>query len=94
MAATHATGWAAAGDAVTHVLGTGSSRAAGLAAEIGAEIAGSLDELLAGVDVVDICSPTDTHLGYIRAAAASKTAIVCEKPLGRNYSEARQAVTV
>jgi predicted dehydrogenase len=94
MAATHATGWLAAGDAVTHVLGTGSSRAEYLAAELGAQVATGYNEMLTAVDVVDICSPTDTHLDYIRIAAANKTAIVCEKPLGRTPAEAREAVAI
>lgn len=94
MAATHADGWAAAGDRVTHVLGTGSSRATTLAADLGAEVAGDLEALLSAVDVVDICSPTDTHLDYIRAAAESGTAIVCEKPLGRTAAAANEAVAI
>jgi predicted dehydrogenase len=94
MAATHAAGWIAAGDQITHVLGTGSSRAAALAGQLGSVVAGSLDEMLAAVDVVDVCSPTDTHLDYIRIAAENGTAIVCEKPLGRTTAEALEAVTV
>ena len=94
MAVTHAGGWAAAGDRVTHVLGTGSTRAAELANELGATVAGDYNELLAQVDVVDICSPTDTHLDYIRGAAARGIPIVCEKPLGRTGAEAAEAVSV
>lgn len=94
MAATHAAGWSAAGDRVTHVLGSGSSRAATLADQLGAEVSPGYEELLAAVGVVDICSPTDTHLGYIRAAAGQSIPIVCEKPLGRTPAEAREAVAV
>lgn len=94
MAATHAAGWVAAGDRVTHVLGTGSTRATALAGDLGATVADSYDELLTAVDVVDICSPTDTHLEYIRAAAARNVPIVCEKPLGRTPVEAAEAVAI
>ena len=83
MAATHASGWAAAGDSVSHVLGTGSSRAEALAADLGAAVAADYEALLEAVDVVDICSPTDTHIDYIKAAAERRVPIVCEKPLGR-----------
>jgi predicted dehydrogenase len=94
MAATHATGWIAAGDQITQVLGSGSSRAAALAEELAADVADSLDELLSAVDVVDICSPTDTHLACIRAAAERNIPIVCEKPLGRTRDDAREAVAI
>ena len=94
MAATHAGGWHAAGDRVTHVLGSGSSRAAALATELGAAVAVGYDDLLAAVDVVDICSPTDTPLEYISRAAARGVPIVCEKPLGRTPEEAQAAVSI
>lgn len=94
MAATHADGWIAAGDHVTHVLGTGSTRAADLASDLGAVVAADYDTLLTGVDVVDICSPTDTHLDYISTAAAGNVPIVCEKPLGRTPTDAAEAVAI
>lgn len=94
MAATHAAGWIAAGDQIKHILGSGSSRAAALAEQLAADVANSLDELLGAVDVVDICSPTDTHLDYIRTAASGNVPIVCEKPLGRTPDDAREAVAI
>lgn len=94
MAATHATGWVAAGDRVTAVLGTGTSRALGFAADLGAEVFNDLDGLLDVVDVVDVCSPTHTHLDYVRAAAARGIPIVCEKPLARTTADAREAVAI
>jgi myo-inositol 2-dehydrogenase/D-chiro-inositol 1-dehydrogenase len=94
MAATHAAGWKEAGDRITHVLGSGSTRSSSFAADLGAQLSGTYEDLLAEVDVVDICSPTDTHLGYIQAAAAAGISVVCEKPLGRTVEEARRAVAV
>ncbi len=94
MAATHAAGWQAAGDRVTFVLGTGSRRADQFAADFGAAVAEDFATLLDQVDVVDICSPTDTHLAYIEQAAAVGVPIVCEKPLGRNGDEAIRAAAV
>ena len=92
MAVTHAAGWIAAGDQVSHVLGSGSSRAETFAAEMGALVVNDYGELLSSVDVVDICSPTDTHLDYIEQAAQVGVAVVCEKPLGRTKAEADAAV--
>jgi predicted dehydrogenase len=94
MASTHANAWATVGDRVTHVLGAGSERAPGLAAGLGADVVADLTELLDAVDVVDICSPTDTHVDYIEQAAAGGVPIVCEKPLGRTSAEAARAVQV
>ena len=94
MAATHVAGWKESGDQVSHILAKGSTRASSLAADLGAEVSDSYEELLASVDVVDICSPTDTHLGYIETAAAAGVSVVCEKPLGRTAEEAYKAVAV
>lgn len=94
MAATHAAGWMEAGDTISTVLGTGSTRATALAANLGAQVSRTYEDLLLAVDVVDICSPTDTHLDYIKAAAAAGVSIVCEKPLGRTTAEAQEAVDV
>src|SRR5690606_41032476 len=45
------------------------------------EVAASLDELIARVDVVDVCTPTDTHPEIVFAAAAAGRHVLCEKPL-------------
>ena len=52
--------------------------------------------LLAGVefDVIDVSSPTNTHLEYIKAASAAGKQICCEKPLARTTGQALEAVRV
>jgi len=54
-----------------------------LADRYGAEVAESVDALLANrdVDALFICSPTDTHVDLIGRAAAAGKAIFCEKPI-------------
>jgi predicted dehydrogenase len=42
------------------------------------------------VDLVDISSPTNTHLEIVLAAARAGKHILCEKPMARNADEARQ----
>src|SRR5262245_62573393 len=42
------------------------------------------------VDLVDICTPGDSHLPIALAAAASGKAILCEKPLANTLAEAEQ----
>jgi len=44
------------------------------------------------IDIVDICTPNDSHAGIAIAAAGAGKAILCEKPLGRNVAEARRMV--
>jgi predicted dehydrogenase len=41
------------------------------------------------IDIVDICTPNDTHCGIAVAAAKARKAILCEKPLARNVDEAK-----
>ena len=40
------------------------------------------------IDIVDICTPNDTHCEIAVAAAQAGKAILCEKPLARNVVEA------
>jgi predicted dehydrogenase len=42
------------------------------------------------IDVVDICTPGDTHLPIALAAAAAGKVIFCEKPLANNVADAER----
>ena len=42
------------------------------------------------IDVVDICTPNNTHPEMAIAAAKAGKHIICEKPLARNASEAKE----
>jgi predicted dehydrogenase len=44
------------------------------------------------IDIVDICTPNDSHCEIALAAAAEGKAILCEKPLSRNVAEAARMV--
>jgi predicted dehydrogenase len=44
------------------------------------------------IDVVDICTPNDSHAEMAIAAARAGKAILCEKPLARNVAGARRMV--
>ena len=56
-------------------------------------IVDSLDELLASVDVVDVCTPTYTHPEIVLAAAAAGRHVLCEKPLALDAATAQEMVT-
>lgn len=51
-----------------------------------------LDELLAQVDIVDICTPSHVHKEHVLAAARAGKAIVCEKPLARHLADCYEIV--
>jgi predicted dehydrogenase len=42
------------------------------------------------IDVIDICSPNNTHYEIALAAAAAGKMILCEKPLAMNVKQARE----
>jgi predicted dehydrogenase len=50
----------------------------------------SLAELLANpdIDVIDLCTPPNTHLGLIERALAAGKHVICEKPLVGSLAEA------
>ena len=85
----HVIAWAGLGaDLHIHAL----ENAHELAARCGASVAGSLEELLERVDVVDVCTPTATHAPIVEAALRAGKDVVCEKPLTRHAEEARALV--
>ncbi len=45
------------------------------------------------IDIVDICTPNDSHAEIAIAAAAASKAILCEKPLGRDLGEAMRMLS-
>lgn len=46
------------------------------------------------IDIVDVCSPGDTHMPIVVAAAAAKKTILCEKPLANTVDEAKRMLDV
>ncbi|MDN5821413.1 MAG: Gfo/Idh/MocA family oxidoreductase [Brachybacterium sp.] len=62
------------------------------AAASGATAHGTLEELLAAVDLVDVCTPTPSHPEIVRAALDAGRDVICEKPLALDPAEARDLV--
>ena len=93
MGGVHADAWRAAGAPITSVLTRpGSASGADLARSHAAAAVTDWDEFLAGVDVVDLCTPTHLHAeGVLRAARAGR-AVVVEKPLARTAAQAAELV--
>lgn len=59
------------------------------AAELGVPVVGA-DEVLEGVDLVVIASPSETHEGWVRRALDAGCHVVCEYPLARTEAAARR----
>src|SRR4051812_948471 len=66
--------------------------AADIAAQYGARAVDGLDELIDAADVVDVCTPTNTHHDIVLAAAAARRHVICEKPLSQLRSEAAEMI--
>lgn len=92
MGATHAAGWAETGAQIVGFAGETTEECQPLAAQYGGQIFQDLGEMLPQVEVVDICTPTHLHHPMVLQAAAAGKQIVCEKPLGRTFEQARQMV--
>jgi len=85
IARAHAPAWRALGaDLVVH----STDGAPGLAAAHGGRVARGLDELLDVADVVDVVTPTPSHLEVASAALEAGRHVLCEKPLGRTSRDA------
>ena len=75
----HLSGWLSLGFSV--LVYSIDGRAPALTARFGGRAVDSLDELLAGVDIVDVATPTDTHRQLTERAALAGKHVVCEKPM-------------
>jgi myo-inositol 2-dehydrogenase / D-chiro-inositol 1-dehydrogenase len=65
-----------------------------VAATTGARVVSDIAEVFSdqAIQAVLIATPTDTHVEYLKRAAAAGKAIYCEKPIGLDYEEAEKAV--
>lgn len=87
IARLHATQWHKLPVTIGAVYDRHPERMETFCAHYGGRPCSSLDELLGLVDVVDICTQTDSHLATVLAAAAARVPIICEKPFGRHLHE-------
>lgn len=92
IAAVHAHAYRACPDVrVVAIADAVPAKAERLAEQYGAEVVGSVDELLAmGVDIVDVCTPPQHHASVAIAALEAGKHVFCEKPLARSLDDARR----
>ncbi|MFC4499455.1 MULTISPECIES: Gfo/Idh/MocA family protein [Streptomyces] len=86
IAQAHLPAWTALGARVR--IYSPDDRAPGLADAFGATAVRSREEAMAGADVVDVCTPTDTHREIALAAVAAGAHVLCEKPLALTAADA------
>lgn len=85
IAPPHIEGWLALGAEVAILRRTGAQE---LAERHGIPVIDDLDELIERSSIVDIISPTTTHLDVARRAFARGRHVVCEKPLAVTAADA------
>ncbi|HSE38085.1 MAG TPA: Gfo/Idh/MocA family oxidoreductase, partial [Blastocatellia bacterium] len=66
-----------------------SDRSERLARSTGAQIAGTVEELIDGADAVYITTPNTKHMAPALAAIAAGKHVFCEKPLATSLVDAR-----
>jgi len=87
MGRAHAAGWARTAARLVGVTSQRRDTAEALAARYGARVFAGFEELLAEVDIIDLCVPTDLHREMtVRAAAAGKH-VICEKPIALSLAD-------
>jgi predicted dehydrogenase len=101
MGKAHSNGWRQAGRffdlpvdvRLDTICGRSGAAVAKAAAQFGWEKAGTDWRVVvadSNIDIIDICTPNDSHAEIAIAAAQHGKAILCEKPLALNVEEARQ----
>ena len=93
MGAVHAQAWRAAGADVVGVFSKALDSAQKLASSVGGTAFASVAELLEGVDVVSVCTPTPSHLEFTRLAAGAGKHVVCEKPIALTVQDAQSMIS-
>jgi predicted dehydrogenase len=93
MGTTHAEAWSQTDAVIAGLLADPIEEAKPLADQYAAKVYPDLTTMLGDVDIVDICTPTHLHYQMVLQAAEAGKDIICEKPLGRTVTQARQMVS-
>jgi predicted dehydrogenase len=69
-----------------------SERSAKYAQEFGLKVFPTVESMAPQVDVIDVCTPTDAHHGYVLQAAAAGKHVFCEKPIALSVEQADEMI--
>lgn len=89
MGQAHAMGWQRSGAEIMGFVSSGHVSAQALAEQYGGRAYGRFEDLLAEVDVIDLCVPTDLHRDMTVQAARAGKHVVCEKPIALDLRSAQ-----
>lgn len=92
MGRTHAAGWAGTDAQVVGVADPDPEKGRALAAQYGWKHVNHMEDLLADVDIVDICTPTPLHYEMVMQAAAAGKQILCEKPIALTVARGKEMI--
>lgn len=96
MGAVHAAAWQSLSNELDVELVGVSARtlesAQELAQQHGITAFESYEELLAAVDLVDLCVPTDLHRQFTEQAAAAGRHVICEKPIALSIADGQAMI--
>lgn len=96
MGHSHAPAWTALKSIGAELAGITANRpdgaAAKLAEQYGLRVYSHYEDLLADVDIVDLCVPTDLHARMTIQAAQAGKHVVCEKPIALTLADGRAMI--
>src|SRR5437762_1181577 len=92
MGSWHASRWQALPVELTGFYDSDPARAVALAAKYGGQAFASMEALLDGSDIADICTPPAEHASVTSAAARAGKHVVCEKPIARHLADAHTMI--
>lgn len=95
MGQAHAPAWQQLQEIGAELVGVVANRqssAAAFAEQYGIQAYTSLDELIADVDILDICVPTNLHKDMTLQAAKAGKHVICEKPIALTVADARAMI--
>jgi predicted dehydrogenase len=99
MGYTHSAGWkhvesSGKGALLAGILSRTRSSAAALAEQFACAVYDRYEDLLADVDIVDICVPTNLHYEMVVQAARAGKHIMCEKPIALSVEAGRVMIDI
>jgi len=92
MGEIHAAAWRSTGVKLVGCTSAHAAQSAELAERYGITAFGSYPELIKGVDLVDICTPTQLHRSLVVEAALAGRHVMCEKPLALTLPDAQAMI--
>lgn len=97
MGKTHSAAWKyveqlGSGAILAGIMGRTRTGAEALAAQYHCAVYDNYEDLLADVDIVDICTPTNLHYPMVLQAAQAGKHIQCEKPIALTVEQGRAMI--